>query len=120
MDSIVHGVTKSWTRLSEFHFYLKKDLRIKKKKIVGLYLKFSNCITFQKVPRYVTIGPRSQVDSQWQGKNQNMDSGLILSLVFLSQFKYTMVRITGSGVQLPGCKSQLCHLLEPWNSGTFT
>ena len=26
MDCIVHGVTKSWTRLNDFHFHLKNKL----------------------------------------------------------------------------------------------
>ena len=28
MDSIVHGVTKSWTELSDFHFHLEKEMAI--------------------------------------------------------------------------------------------
>ena len=30
MDSIVHGVSKSWTRLSDFHFKSSKGKMIKK------------------------------------------------------------------------------------------
>ena len=49
MDSIVHGVTKSWTGLSDFHFHFHlQELRkfllkaIKKKKKQGLKDYFEN------------------------------------------------------------------------------
>ena len=41
MDRIVHGVTKSWTELSNFHFHTAKGFSIVNEAEVNVFLEFS-------------------------------------------------------------------------------
>ena len=54
MDCIVHGVTKSWTRLSDFHFHtVPTHVFLESAIVIGMltFLRHGlNCALFGKVP----------------------------------------------------------------------